>query len=159
MLINNPAASSSTTFSYKLSLLAAYEDEFVFAMRPDWWPGGSVALSAAVIDLAERLIENYGTLENLTEVAPGRDGSLSFVWDDHAGNYIYLDVGPNDTVHLYRDTLAGGKWQAVSVASDSRILQEIEQSFKGAGWPLARMVVFRIGTRTASRPSIRIPVL
>jgi hypothetical protein len=155
MLINNPAA-SATTFSHKLNLLVRYEDEFAFAMRPDWWPGGSVALSAAVIDLAEQLIENYGTVENLTEVAPGRDGSLSFVWDDHAGNYIYLDVGPNDTVHLYRDTVADGKWQAVSVAGDRRIRQEIERSFRGAGWPLARMVAFRIETRTASRPSIRL---
>src|SRR5690349_2824078 len=122
-------ANAVTSFSHRLSVLAPYEEEYLHAMRSGWDGADAAALTWGVVDLAERLIGRFGTTDHLTEVAPGKDGSLSFVWDDRNGNYIYLDIGPGDTVHLYRDTIADGKWEAVSVANDPRILAEIGRAF------------------------------
>jgi hypothetical protein len=149
MTVGTGTANAVTSFSHRLSVLAPYEEEYSHAMRPGWADANAIALTRHVINLAEWLIDRFGTTDHLTEVAPGRDGSLSFVWDDQSGNYIYLDVGPGDTVHLYRDTIADGKWEAVSVAADPRILAEIDRAFRGTHWPLYQRVI-RLNAHTRS---------
>ena len=142
-------ANTGVMISQGFSILSAYQDDYTHATQPNWDGAGAVALTRPVIELAERVISRFGTTEHLVEVAPGRDGSLSFVWDDGNGNYIYLDIGPGDTVHLYRDTIADGKWEAVSVAGEPRILGELGRAFRGTRWPLHQLVV-RFDAQTPS---------
>jgi hypothetical protein len=91
--------------------------------------GDAPPVAQSVVDLAERLVGRYATTEHLVEVSPGEDGALSFIWNDDKGNYIYLDVGPGDTVHLYHDLANGSKWEGISVAADARILDRIARAF------------------------------
>jgi hypothetical protein len=135
---------NGATFSLSLSLLIPYRDEYAHAMRPNWDEEGASTLTPEVEARAAQLIDEFGTTECLVEVTPGRDGSLSFVWDDDHGNYIYLDVGPNDTIHLYHDVIGKPKWEGVSVAGDRRILARLEEAFKSTGWPLRRVTIFVI---------------
>jgi hypothetical protein len=88
------------------------------------------ATSPSVVRLAEQLIAQYGGTKFLVEIAPGRDGGLSFIWDDEKGNYIFLDVGPNDTVHLYCEVIGEARWEGVSVADDQRILSRLQHAFE-----------------------------
>jgi hypothetical protein len=125
--VHNPARNSISLWIAS-SVLADYREEYVRAHIPNWDGAGALPLMVAVQDLAERLIDKFGTLENSVEVTPGRDGSLSFVWEDNDGRYIYLDVGPNDTIHLYHDVIGLPKWEGGSVASDSRILEQLAQA-------------------------------
>jgi hypothetical protein len=148
-----PQTANATAFIQPLSALTPYRDEYAHAMLVDWEEGASV-LTPAVEALAARLVDEFGTAENLIEVSPGRDGSLSFIWDDERGNYIYLDVGPGDTIHLYHDIIGKPKWEGVSVASDPRIMEELEEAFKQTRWRLNRVHIFvarpysTIGRRT-----------
>lgn len=89
-----------------------------------------MALSPSVISLSNHLIDKYASGDHLVEVAPGRNSSLSFVWDDGYGNYVYLDVGPNDTVHLFYDVVGQPKWEGVSVATNSCILDHLALAFQ-----------------------------
>src|SRR5450755_191332 len=68
----------------------------------------------------------------LVEVSPGLYGSISFVWDDEKGNYVYLSVGPNDTVHLYYDVVGIPKWEGVGVgvASDRQLREKLSRAFR-----------------------------
>jgi hypothetical protein len=146
-------ADTANTPTMKLypSLLAPYRDAYDYAMVANWDNDGAVRLTREVVHLAARLINEYGTTEHLAEVGPGRDGSLSFVWDDNRGNYIYLDVGPSDTLHLYRDVAGQPRWEGVSIASDSRILEEISSAFRDAGWLHPATIVYSF---PASAPNI-----
>jgi hypothetical protein len=144
---SNPARNEEF-FSIRPTLLTAYRDEFEQAMVRDWDGAGSVALTEDVLVRAEGLIHSFGTTENLVEVTPGRDGSLSFIWEDRRGSYVYLDVGPNDTVHLYTDVIGQPKWEGVSVADDKRILEQLSRAFHTTGWRLRQMVVVSIQAST-----------
>ena len=143
-------AANAPTMALYPSILAPYRRAYQYAMVPNWDDDGAVALTPEVARLAEHLIEQYGTVEHLVEVGPGRDGALSFVWED-GGNYIYLDVGPNDTVHLYRDVAGQPRWEGVSVASDARILEAISSAFRDAGWVRPETIVFSF----AASPNIK----
>jgi hypothetical protein len=134
-------ANASTMTLYP-SVMGQYRDAYEYAMAPNWDNDGAAPIRPEVVHLAARLITGYGTTEHLVEVGPGRDGSLSFVWDDNCGNYIYLDVGPNDTVHLYRDIAGHPRWEGVSVAGDPRILEEISSAFRATGWLRPKTLVF-----------------
>lgn len=119
-------ANQAVVFSQALSLLVPFRDEYESAMEPNWDEAGALAIVPAVERLAARLIEDFGTVEHLIEVSPGQDGSLCFVWDDDQGNYIYLDVGPNETVHLYHDVRGGDEvggrfhcWRSADFAATS----------------------------------------
>lgn len=147
----NPAHNEDYSFSIRPSLLAAYRDEYEHARLPNWDGEGSAALTEAVLRIADALIDKFGTTDNLVEVTPGRDGSLSFVWEDDRGSYIYLDVGPNDTVHLYSDVIGRPKWEGVSVADDRRILVQLSSAFRGTGWRLRQMLVVSIPANTENR--------
>jgi hypothetical protein len=127
------------------SILNAYRSEFAYALNPGW-DGDAPPIAQSVVDLAERLLGRYATTTHLVEVSPGEDGSLSFVWNDEGGNYIYLDVGPGDTVHLYCDLANGSKWEGVSVASDARILDRLTQAFRNTGWPLHQLVIWPVSS-------------
>jgi hypothetical protein len=131
---------NASTMALSPSVLAPYREAYEYAMVPNWDNDGAVSLTPGVVRLAASLIGEYGALEHLVEIGPGRDGSLSFVWEE-GGSYIYLDVGPEDTVHLYRD-VAEQRWEGVSVASDPRILERISSAFRDAGWIRPAMVVF-----------------
>ena len=146
----NPARNAAL-FSITLSALVDYRDEYEYAMVPNWNGSGAIALTPRVLDLADALIDGFGTTENLVEVTPGRDGSLSFVWEDARGSYIYLDVGPNDTLHLYHDVPGQPKWEAVSSADDPRILEQLARAFAGTGWPLRQTIVISVQANTRNR--------
>jgi len=111
------------------SILTPYQDEFAFAMEPDWNGRGAIRLEGKVLKLADRLLSKYATSMYLVEVAPSKKGSLSFVWEDGDGNYIYLDIGPNETLHLYYKLIDGRKWEGVSLASDQRIIDHLVRAF------------------------------
>lgn len=113
-----------------LPVLSGFANEFNFAEKDNWDGRGAVALSSAVKRLAEQLITRYAGTTHLVEIAPGRESSLSFVWDDDHGNYVYLDVGPVDTVHLFYEVIGEPKWEGVSVASDPRILDQLARAFQ-----------------------------
>src|ERR1700693_5957039 len=132
--------SNLTQVARPLRILTAYRGEYEHALTGNWDQRGAAALSRRTLDLADELISRYATTEHLVEVTPGRDGSLSFVWDDENGRYIYLDVGPNDTVHLYYDVIGEPKWEGVSIASDPQILGKLARAFGSAHWPLPQMV-------------------
>ena len=145
---------NSIQFSIALSVIAAYQDDYAYAMVPNWDGDAAVALTRQVVALAERLIDRYATTENLTQVTPGVDGSLSFVWEDRRGNYVYLDVGPGDTVHLYHEIAGNPAWEAVSVASDPRIIAELATAFQTVGWGHQVVVALYPPTRSSARAPI-----
>jgi len=142
---------NSAPIRISMSLLARFSEEYHYAFQENWDGAGSVALTQNVLESAESLIESYGTLDHLTEITPGRDGSISFVWEDEDGKYIYLDVGPRDTIHLYYDLGPELKWEGVSVESDPRILARIENAFRSTGWRLRQMPVVRFHPTTSNR--------
>lgn len=111
------------------SFLGSFEAEYSFAMVPNWDGRGAVELTRDVVNLADRIVRNYASTSCLQEVTPGRDGSLSLTWDDGRGNYVYLDVGPQQTLHLFYEVIGHPKWEGVSVASDKRILKEMARAF------------------------------
>ena len=84
-----------------------------------------------VVKLAASILSRYATDCEPSEVTPGRYGSLSFVWDD-ANNYVYIDIGPNETVHLYYDVAGKPKWEAVSTAADEEMLQRFASALSFA---------------------------
>lgn len=137
-------------FFIQPSLLAPYRDDYEHARLPNWDGRGSIALTEDVLALAENIINKFGTTDNLVEVTPGRDGSLSFLWEDERGSYIYLDVGPSDTVHLYSDVIGRSKWEGVSVADDKRILAQLSGAFRSTGWRLRQMFVVSIQANTGN---------
>jgi hypothetical protein len=121
-------AATGNTFSLSSSPLSGRSGEYKFAMLDNWDGCGAVALSPTVIRLAEHLVGQFSGIDHLVEVAPGRDGSISLIWDDERGHYVYLDVGPSDTVHLFYET-AGARWEGVSVATDPRMANHLQQAF------------------------------
>jgi hypothetical protein len=129
VIILTPTANSASFWTRKPSLVHSYRKEFEFATVPNW-DGVGAALTEAVIDLADHLICRYASGRHLVEVSPTLDGALSFLWDDDNGNYVYMSVGPNDTVHLYYDVVGLSKWEGVSVASDGQIRAEMERAFR-----------------------------
>jgi hypothetical protein len=141
------------------SILAPYRDAYEYAMVSNWDNDGALALAQEVVRLAARLIKQYGTLEHLVEVGPGQDGSLSFVWEDDQRNYIYLDIGPNDTVHLYRDVATQPRWEGVSVASDPHILEEISRAFRDTGWLPPETLLFSFQASVPNNSSWRLAAL
>lgn len=139
-----------------LSPLRAHKISYAYAMQPNWDGRGAIALTPAVIDLADHLIKQYASTDHLVEVAPGRDGSLSLVWDDGGGNYVYLDVGPNDTIHLFQNIIGGPRWEGVSSARDPRIHREMARAF-GFLHP-AQQAVIRLVSGTNSSNYGRDPI-
>jgi hypothetical protein len=112
------------------SLIQRHRDEFAFAMVPNWDDGQGVAVTQSVIDLADDLVCRYASEDSLVEVSPNLDGALSFIWDDDGGNYVYLSVGPNWTVHLYYDVIGLPKWEGVGFANDTQVLDEMKRAFR-----------------------------
>jgi len=126
--------------------LRAYVEDFDFAMTPNWDGEGARALSRLVINLARMFLDRFGPADAQLDVAPGADGSLALTWGD-GHSYMYLDVGPNDTVHLFYDVVDLPKWEGVSVASDGRIHAEMARAASHFG-----------GQARVSTPFIQVPV-
>jgi hypothetical protein len=128
--VNITTTNSESFWTKPPSLIQSHRTEFEFAMAPNWDNGRGVAITPAVIDLADYLLSRYASENHLVEVGPNLDGSISLLWDDNNGNYVYLSVGPNDTVHLYYDVVGLPKWEGVGLASDRRILDELKRAFR-----------------------------
>lgn len=62
------------------------------------------------------------------EVTPGRD-TISFVWSNKKDKYIYLDIGPKDTIHLFYEITGEPKWEGVSIAGDPVIHSHMRRAF------------------------------
>lgn len=121
------------------SVLAAFADDFEFAMSAEW--SGSARLTDEVVRLAQSIVSRFGGSRHLIEVFPGKDGSLSLIWDDDSGNYVYLDVGPGKTVHLYYDVVGAPKWEGVSVAGDPRLVEHMDRAFQALHRQTSRTVI------------------
>lgn len=118
------------SFDQVIHPFETYQDEYLYAMSSDWDGEGSKPVTESVVKLAEDLFNKYASHESLLGITPGKDGSLSFLWDDNSGNYVYLDIGPNQTIHLYYDVIDGGRWEGVSVADDPAIQTYLKKAFK-----------------------------
>lgn len=129
-LFGRPHGSTTASYLIPLSVLDMQAAEYDFALSPNWDGEGAKAVTRQVVNLARRIVDKYGSPRSLQEVAPGKDGSLSFIWKDGAGNYTYLDVGPGDSLHLYYEQAGGLTWEGVSVASDPKILEQLAQAFQ-----------------------------
>jgi hypothetical protein len=106
------------------SILVRHLDEFSYALNPDWDGRGAQAVSSNTVKLAQSILNQFAADTDPSEVTPGRDGSLSFIWDD-ANNYVYFDIGPNSTIHLYYHIVGEPKWEAVSVVTDEEMLSRL----------------------------------
>lgn len=104
-----------------LPSLQGFRDQFDYALVPEWDGADSVAINQAVLIRVNRLLTKYSaaSLNYIVEVSPSSDGTLSIIWDDSRGNYIYLGVGPGETMHVYYQLRDGRSWEGVSLASDS----------------------------------------
>ena len=136
-------ATNANLRSSESSLVNRHRGEFEFALVPNWDGLRSVRLTDQVVRLADKFISDYAGEKHLREVGAGNDGSLGFVWDDGAGNYAYLDVGPSDTIHLYYDIVGTPKWEGVSVADDPEILGHMRKAL--AFTEPAATIVYRWG--------------
>ena len=134
----------------------SHQDEYIYAMTPDWDPEeeGSVAVTQNVINLASDLFNKYANYSHFRRITPKRDGSISFIWDDEEGNYVYLDVGPGETIHLYYDVVDDGKWEGVSSASDPQIRAHLKTAFKFLKYKNSNEIVFG---KSSTSPSFLIP--
>ncbi len=132
VLVENTSNVSEWEFRQKTIPFESHRDEYFYAMTPDWDPEdeGAVAVTESVLELASNIFDEYANYSHFRRITPKRDGSLSFIWDDEEGNYVYLDVGPGQTVHLYHDVIDGGKWEGVSIASDPQIRDHLKIAFK-----------------------------
>jgi hypothetical protein len=137
------------------SFLASFEADYSFAMAPNWDGGGAVELTRDVVKLADRLVREFASTSCLQDVTPGNDGSLSLTWDDGQGNYVYLDVGPGQTLHLFYNVIGHPNWEGVSVASDRRILEQMVRAF---GFLRPRMVFAPVSIRANSNVG-RLPLV
>jgi len=136
--------------------LVAYKDSYAFAMQDNWDGRGATALTSAVVGLANSFLTRFASTESLVEIGPGRDGSLSLVWDDGAGNYVYVDVGPNDTIHLFYKVTGLPKWEGVSNARDARLISEMVRAF--AFLRPAPQIVYRFVASAANSNYTREPI-
>ncbi len=112
------------------SSLEVFRDEFAFADVPNWDGAGAKRLDSPTIELAQDLVSRFASTDYLVEVCPGKDGSLAMTWDDDDGNYVYVDVGPGETVHLFYDVVGLGKWEGVSIATDPRMVAQLTSAFR-----------------------------
>jgi hypothetical protein len=106
--------------------LQEHRDDWAFATIGDWDGEGARALTPDVIKLAQKFLDSY-CHSSPVEVGPGIDGSLSFVWE-LGESYCYLDVGPDDTVHLYYDNTKG-KWEGVARATEPSLVPHLDKAF------------------------------
>ena len=138
--------------------LETYQEEYLYAMRPDWDGEGSVPVTDSVVKLAEDLFNQYASQEFLLGITPGKDGSLSFLWDDNSGNYVYLDIGPNQTIHLYYDVIDGGRWEGVSVADEPEIKKQLGKALKFlAPWIVKSFEQIAISEKTGKTILVCVP--
>jgi hypothetical protein len=71
-------------------------------------------------DDTEALIAELRAPSPLSEVSAGKDGGVCFVWEV-ADHYLYLDVGPNHTLHVYHKVGAETPTEFVTTAFDGEI--------------------------------------
>jgi hypothetical protein len=102
----------------KASILRAHFGDYDFALVDNWDGSGAKRIEHEVLSLAEQVLSDYSSQTFLAEVCPGREGSLSFVWDDGGKNYVYLDIGPQNALHLFYNVEGHPKWEGVSLADD-----------------------------------------
>jgi hypothetical protein len=133
------------------SFIRDFVDDFAFAKTPGWCGPSSEALTNDVIDFADRITSSLPGSRYVVEVTPGRDGSLSIIWDDHAGNYVYLDVGPKRTIHLYYDVLGQPKWEGVSIDGDPTISFHLGLAFQFAAFATYSAPIARTSTSNVFR--------
>lgn len=110
--------------------LSSHRAEYEFALKPNWDGKGAAAITSQVIKLARLILQKYAAAKYLAEMSPKKDGSISFVWDDSSGNYVYLNIGPQDFIHLYSDVVGQPKWEGVSVASDSAMVERVSRALR-----------------------------
>lgn len=106
--------------------LADSRSEWEYATVSNWDGEGALPLTSDVIARAQRIL-NAGNPRPPDEVSPGIDGSISFVWRSSVG-YVYLDIGPNDTIHLYYDG-RNGKWEGVSIEGETELENHLRKAF------------------------------
>lgn len=106
-----------------LPALQKYRDQFDFALSPNWDGENSPAICQAILLRANRMLTSLGEHMHkyIAEVSPSPDGTLSIIWDNREGTYIYLGIGPGETMHVYYQLRDGRSWEGVSLASDATL--------------------------------------
>lgn len=122
--ITIPSPSGSATI-LPGGVLQRRRAEYDFAFQTNWDGRGAVSLDRQVVDLASTILQRHAEDLEPTDITPGSDGSLSFTWEDRHGNYVYCDIGPRDSVHVYHSVRGDRPWEQVSVASDAALLSQL----------------------------------
>ncbi len=143
------------------------KDEYDFALADNWDGNNAKAVTRNTLRSLQSIINEVGTWDHIVEISPGRDGSISATWEDAKGRYIYLSIGDDKTLHLYSSDNGQKVWEGVSLVTDRRILQRLQEAF--SYWrPLsARSIsyifdaqprpVIPLSIRTKPQPTIVIP--
>ncbi len=113
---------SVTGKSFGFDLLD-HSDDFSFACSPGWDGKDSPRLTDSLISTIRELFQRLGA-PTPSDIYPGKDGSLSFVWESGA-QYIYCDIGPDDIFHLYYN-INNQKFEQVSKLQDEIIIDKFK---------------------------------
>lgn len=124
----------------------AHRPEFELALVPNWDGRDARPLEAKTIADATALLTEVGAGAP-SEVAPGRAGSLAFVWEDGA-NYAYCDVGPGNRLHVHHRLGGRRPWEAVSSVGDRELVEQLRKAM----WAMRRIAG---ATRSYSVPGRR----
>lgn len=99
-----------------------------YTSQPNWDGEGALKIDRLVIELAAATCERFAHDVLPDEIIPGSDGSLALVWDQ-SENYVYLDVGPGASLHLYYKSNVG-KWEGVGNADNPTLQHQLKQAFR-----------------------------
>lgn len=92
------------------------------------WYGAHWPRSFELIDRPEQIRRMRAALAAAEAGEPVGSGTTTIDVDDGAGNRVYVEFGPGDCVHLYRDN-EGDKWERVCRAGNPELQEQIEKAF------------------------------
>lgn len=105
-----------------------FASEFDFARVPNWDGRDARALTNKTVSDATALLTDVGA-DAPSEVAPGRTGSLAFVWEN-GKNYVYCDVGPDGRLHVHHSLDGQQPWEAVASVEDQELVDHLRDAMR-----------------------------
>lgn len=104
--------------------------DYEFALHPNWDGKGACPLSLDILKTSMTMLQLHANGREPNDIYPGKDGSLAFTWDNSAGDYIYCEIGPDDFMHLYYDTLRLGKWELSAKINEPGLVERLNNALK-----------------------------
>ncbi len=104
--------------------------DYEFALYPNWDGRGASSVSPDVLKTSKTMLQLHANRREPNDIYPGKDGSLALTWDDGIGNYIYCEIGPDDFMHLYYDTLRLGKWELSAKIDEPGLVERLNNALK-----------------------------